>query len=174
MDIIGTLGWSAQVRIHSRHIGILIQLYNCFNAVPNYSTEFCEDGDIRLRDCLTSTSGRVEICYANTWGTVCNYAWTREEAQVVCRQLGYPAFGECKLILQAYLENLYYLCAGMQTSTVGGGTGGIFLSNMRCTGDELALINCTHDGIGAHSCTHVQDAGVHCLGYSLLSRCIWL
>ena len=34
------------------------------------------------------TEGRVEICINNAWGSVCESGFTREEATVVCRQLG--------------------------------------------------------------------------------------
>ena len=32
--------------------------------------------------------GRVEVCLNSAWGTVCDTAFTKEEATVVCRQLG--------------------------------------------------------------------------------------
>ena len=45
----------------------------------------------------------------------------------------------------------------------GQGSGGIFLNNVRCSGNEETLLNCSHDGIGVHTCTHSRDAGVRCL-----------
>ena len=47
----------------------------------------CTYGDIRLQG-GTATSGRVEICNDNIWGTVCDDFWGTQDAQVACRQLG--------------------------------------------------------------------------------------
>ncbi len=38
-------------------------------------------------------TGRVEICNNNIWGTVCDNFWGRADAEVVCRQLGFPHYG---------------------------------------------------------------------------------
>ena len=34
------------------------------------------------------SEGRVEICINNAWGTVCNNLFSKDDAQVVCTQLG--------------------------------------------------------------------------------------
>ncbi len=49
----------------------------------------CNDGDIQLVNGATENEGRVEICFNNHWGTICDDQWGPQEATVVCRQLGY-------------------------------------------------------------------------------------
>ena len=50
----------------------------------------CIIGDIRLQGGSTASEGRVEVCQLNIWGGICSDFWEAVDAQVACRQLGYP------------------------------------------------------------------------------------
>ena len=92
------------------------------------------------------STGRVEVYYNNTWGTVCDDGWSLNDAAVVCRELGFPGAISASC------------CA-----TFGQGTGTIWLDNVRCTGRENSLSSCSHRGWGRLlSCSHREDAGVYC------------
>ena len=71
---------------------ILLSVLYFINFFPPFLA-FCANGDIRLRGGSTPTEGRVEFCYNNQWGTVCDDVWSAADAMVVCRQLGYPTSG---------------------------------------------------------------------------------
>ena len=90
-------------------------------------------------------TGRVEVYYNNTWGTVCDDAWSLNDAAVVCRELG-------------FLGAASYTCC----AAFGQGNGTIWLDGVGCTGSESSLSSCSHQGWGRHSCSHSEDAGVNC------------
>ena len=52
-------------------------------------TEICNDGDLRLIGGSNSTEGRVEVCYNEAWGTICDNSFDRNDATVICGQLGF-------------------------------------------------------------------------------------
>ena len=106
----------------------------------------CSDGELRLLSGAQLTEGRVEICFNNTWGTVCDDSWDNADAAVVCAQLGFSRSGALALVQAAF----------------GAGTGPIYLDDVTCTGTELRLVNCRANPIGDHNCIHLEDAGVRC------------
>lgn len=39
-------------------------------------------------------AGRVEVCFDEQWGSICDSHWSGAEAGVVCGQLGFPQAGK--------------------------------------------------------------------------------
>ncbi|XP_021237375.1 deleted in malignant brain tumors 1 protein-like isoform X7 [Numida meleagris] len=102
---------------------------------------------VRLVNGPDSCTGRLEVFYNNTWGTVCDDHWNIAGAHVVCRQLG----------------------CGMGLSAVGGARYGrgkdpIWLDNVQCTGMEAGLSECRARPWGNHNCGHGEDVSVVCSG----------
>ena len=66
----------------------------CVYMLNHKSAGPCYDGEIRLEGANIAYEGRVQICFNNTWGTVCDSNFGPQEATVVCRQLQYSTTGE--------------------------------------------------------------------------------
>ena len=105
-------------------------------------------GVVRLVNGPTSYEGRVEVYHNGEWGTVCDDGWDLNDAQVVCRQLGFDSAIDA---IHARSDAFY-----------GQGSGQIWLNKVNCNGNESTIVNCSHDGWGIHSCTHAEDASVKC------------
>ena len=140
-----------------------------FFTEPVKSATPCTNGTVRLVGGSTSYEGRVEICYRNQWGTVCDDSWSTTDAQVVCRQLGLTTTGILyftAIIIIINLLILFHVGALAYTNAYfGRGYGGIFLDNVACSGTESRLMDCISSSrIGVHNCRHYDDAGVKCGG----------
>ena len=53
--------------------------------------ESCQNSlvTVRLVDGTSERNGRVELCWDSQWKAVCDDGWGQEEANTVCRELGY-------------------------------------------------------------------------------------
>ena len=107
---------------------------------------------VRLVDGNTPHEGRVEVYHRCTWGTICDDSWGIEEANVICRQLGYPSASQI-------WDSAYF----------GEGSGPILLDDVRCTGEETSIDQCDHNGWFTHYCGHYEDVGVSCNYTALIS-----
>ena len=90
-------------------------------------------------------SGRVEVYYGGQWGTVCDDGWDMNDANVVCRQLGFPNASSAP-----------------HNATYGQGSDPIWMDDVKCHGGEASLFACTHAGWGVENCSHGEDASVVC------------
>ena len=57
------------------------------------SLESCAEGGIRLPQYGYFFKGRVQLCKNGTWGGICSDYFDVNDADVVCRQLGYFSYG---------------------------------------------------------------------------------
>ena len=84
--------------------------------------------------------------YNDTWVWVCDDQWNKQDADVVCRELGYT--GSSTFYTSTYIDD---------------SKGAKWLNNPRCAGNENSLFSCTHDGLGPESCLNNEITGVRCI-----------
>lgn len=89
--------------------------------------------------------GNIEVLHNGKWGIVCDDEWDKNEAEVVCRQLGYNLGGKVT-----------------HSSTFGKGNRRFWMDNLFCTGKENKLSECRFDGWGVSDCEDTEVAGVIC------------
>ena len=75
-------------------------------SVPSSGTT----GDVALFDGDSEMEGRVEVCRGGVWGAVYDSTgWNFNDAQVTCRQLGYPSeCGKVLLVCRACVYRYYH------------------------------------------------------------------
>ena len=103
--------------------------------------------DTKLVGGSSYREGRVEVFHNGAWGTVCDDEWDMDDAQVLCRSMGY---GDAQ--------------SATSGSSYGQGSGNIAFDNVQCSGNESSFFDCTNNGFQVHNCDHSKDAGVSCSG----------
>jgi serine protease 12 (motopsin) len=129
--------------------------------------------------------GRLEVFYNGIWGTVCDDGFTIQDANVVCKSLGFntgtwTGAEATHTIPSAVGSNAGgvwpYTSATIATNqnsmgcgnTIASGCTGsvdvsiIFMDNVNCNGGETDIQTCTSNGMGSHNCGHGEDVAVHC------------
>ncbi|XP_048734598.2 deleted in malignant brain tumors 1 protein-like [Ostrea edulis] len=95
----------------------------------------------------SSTTGTVSIVEGGHWNSVCDHSWTREDARVVCRSLGYWSTSP-----SVYVDAWF-----------GQSNGTSLDIEPDCTGSEHDLAFCRlNKEWGNQSCSHSDDVGVEC------------
>ena len=117
-----------------------------------WGSENCGHSEDASVECLAAVRlvnggalyGRVEVYYSGQWGTVCDNGWDINDANVVCRELGFSRAS-----------------GGSTRAKYGQGSGTIWMDGVSCQGDETSLLQCTYDA-DTSDCNHSEDASVEC------------
>ncbi|XP_074806142.1 antigen WC1.1-like [Natator depressus] len=117
-----------------------------FSECPN-STSCTDQEKLHVVGGEDRCSGRVEVWYRGSWGTVCDDSWDMADAKVVCEQLG------CGSAVSALGEAAF-----------GEGNGPIWVETLNCRGTESSLWDCPAKPWGESNCDHKEDAAVNCSG----------
>ncbi|XP_052220549.1 deleted in malignant brain tumors 1 protein-like isoform X2 [Dreissena polymorpha] len=111
---------------------------------------------VRLVNGSSTSNGRLEVYYNNTWGTVCDDSFNQLDAQVVCRMLGFQ------------ISNSLPVAGGQ----FGQGTGPILIDDLQCLGSETNIQQCRNKGWYNHNCEHSEDVGVFCNSAAMQYRLV--
>ena len=103
---------------------------------------------VRLSNSRYKREGKVEILFSGTWQSICADNWRLNEADVVCRQLG---FG-------------YAVSAVMDGGFKGPASHKQLETHFRCNGNESSILSC-HAYLS--TCSGKMDAGVICHNSSM-------
>ncbi|XP_020817147.1 uncharacterized protein LOC110190830 isoform X1 [Drosophila serrata] len=106
------------------------------------------DYEVRLTGGEKPHMGRIEVKANGQWGYVCDDKFGLKDADVVCRELGFP------MGAQEVRGNSFYAPPNQDFNYV--------MDEVECRGNETKLSECPFKGWGVHNCGVDEVAGVIC------------
>ena len=111
----GNLTFCGEFCLHSlvHKVNLEIALHQMIlSACFVYHFTACTDGNIRLMNGTEPSvrEGRVEICYNNAYGSICDDFWDIVDAGVVCRQLRFnesQGTAQFKLLFSLHMQAVH-------------------------------------------------------------------
>ena len=130
---------------------------------------------MRLVGGATDSEGTVEVCSDKLWGLVGETGWNLADAQVVCRQLGFPIDGNGVKTIHEYKKDKmtvhsssFKAAQELTKSKYGKPRKPVHWSNVHCNGDEHQISLCEHHAFSPldykkYLLGLIDVAGVKCL-----------
>merc|ERR1719376_34202 len=100
-------------------------------------------------------TGTVRVYHKGQWGTICDDKFDEEDAEVLCRQMGY------RHGMKYRKSHPYYQRLPQAARMV------IWLDNVYCNGTESDIADCGHNGWGRHNCGHHEDQTIGCANFQI-------
>ena len=105
---------------------------------------------VELTHGLSIDQGIVKVFYGGVNGLVCGDGWSLNNANVVCKQLGYSEAVKATATLISETDLEWY-----------------WIGDVECNGNEPALFDCPSSGFGNADCSSNAIAMVTCGGVSV-------
>ena len=102
----------------------------------------------------SSKAGYVEGLGSNgigQWGGICDDEFDINDANVICRMLGFPS---------AIAASAFSTAANLYGTAPSGND--FVLDDLGCTGSETSIFDCPHPGEWIENCEATDIAGVQC------------
>ncbi|XP_071786124.1 CD5 antigen-like [Asterias amurensis] len=109
-----------------------------------------ESFDVRLVGGHHPNQGFAEVLYEGDWKSICSREWDLDDADVICKQLGYP-------------YAVYALVDNQELSAWTMNKSDTFLDRVECTGNETNLAECLMSYTSTALCGTTEKAGIVCM-----------